>query len=122
MVSMSDQRGMSESVQLAVLLPLLIGIFLLLLQWALISWAQSTATSAAQESAAAAALHGARAADGLAVGERALSNGSLSRASVRVEKGATITRSVVRGRAVAVLFPYEVVAEATSPTERVTVP
>ena len=58
----------------------------------------------------------------LAAGERALSNGSLSRASVRVEKGATITSSVVRGRAVAVLFPYEVVAEATSPTERVTVP
>ena len=49
-------RGLSGSVQLAVLLPFALGIFLLLLQWSLVTWAEATALAAAQEAARTAGL------------------------------------------------------------------
>lgn len=122
MTSADHQRGMSESVQLALLLPLIFGVFLLLLQWGLISWAQATALGAAQESAAVAALRGAGEADGREAAGRAVENGSLTGVRVSVEKGSRLTHCVVTGRAVAVLFPYEVEARATAATERVSAP
>lgn len=118
----SNQRGMSESVQLAVLFPLLFGIFLLLLQWAFVAWAESTALAAAQESAAAAALYGAGEADGRAAAQRVLDNGAVGSPSISIDRGVTQTQAVVRGTAALVLFPYEIVAEAAAPVERVTHP
>lgn len=112
---------MSESVQLAVLFPLIIGIFLLLLQWALVTWARSTALSAAQESAAAAALVGGSEAEGAAAGRAAL-NASLARVSVSVDRGGRLTTAVVRGNGVSILWRYQVVETASAPTQRVTDP
>ena len=47
-----DQRGMSGSVQTVIVLPVALGLFLLLLQWSLVGWADATALAAAQQGAA----------------------------------------------------------------------
>ena len=114
------ERGMSGSVQLAVLLPLAVGIFLLLLQWSLVSWAEATALAAAQESAAQAAALDGTVADGQAAGRDVAANGSLSEVAVAVDRGARQTTATVSGRAVAVLWPQRVTRTVVATTERVT--
>ena len=53
-----DERGLSTSVQAALLFPFALGLFLALLQWGLVAWAESSALAAAQQTAVAAqALH-----------------------------------------------------------------
>ena len=48
-----DQRGMSGSVQVTLLLPLAMLVLLAALQWSLLVWAESTALAAAPDSATA---------------------------------------------------------------------
>ena len=45
-----DQRGLSGSVQVTLLLPLAMLVLLATLQWSLLLWAESTAMAAAQDS------------------------------------------------------------------------
>jgi len=59
-----DQRGLSGSVQVTLLLPLAMLVLLAALQWSLLLWAESTAMAAAQDSARAAAVLGVAAVEG----------------------------------------------------------
>ena len=59
-----DQRGLSGSVQVTLLLPLAMLVLLAALQWSLLLWAESTAMAAAQDSARAAAVLGGSVEDG----------------------------------------------------------
>lgn len=102
------------------LLPLTLGVMLLLLQWSLVSWAQSTAQAAAHEGAAIAARLGGSAAEGREAAAEVADNGAVSSVSVVVERGGTETVATVTGRAVTVLWPREVTATAHVPSERLT--
>ncbi|HMQ65964.1 MAG TPA: pilus assembly protein [Arachnia sp.] len=115
-------RGLSGSVQLAVLLPFAIGIFLLLLQWSLVTWAEATALAAAQESARAAAAYDGSEAVGAASGAGVAGNGSLTGVKVIVDRGPRQTTATVTGTAVVVLWPRAVSQTASAATERVTTP
>ena len=115
-------RGLSGSVQLAVLLPFALGIFLLLLQWSLVTWAEATALAAAQEAARTAAVHDGSEADGRASGAEAAGNGALTRVRVVVDRGPRQTTATVTGTAVVVLWPRAVSQTASAATERVTAP
>ncbi|MFT3886721.1 MAG: hypothetical protein QM713_00950 [Arachnia sp.] len=116
----ASERGLSGSVQLALLLPLALGVFFLLLQWSFTSWAEATALAAAQESAAvAAALDGSEAA-GRKAGAEAADTGALSRVTVTVDRGPRHTTATVTGRPVFVLWPSTVSKTSVAATERVT--
>ena len=119
---MRNERGLSGSVQVTLLLPLVFGIFLLALQWAMMSWAQATAHAAAQDAARAAAMAGSSVTVGNTVAREATSNGSLEDVSSTVHRGAAETSAVVTGKALVVVpfFPTDIHAEATAPTERLT--
>lgn len=119
-----NERGLSGSVQLSLLLPLAIGVFLLALQWAMVSWATTTAHAAAQDAARAAAAHDASASDGRRVAIEAAENGSLSGVTATVDRAAFTTTATVRGQALTVvpLFPTTIEATANVPTERLTNP
>lgn len=119
---MRDERGLSGSVQVSLLLPLVISIFLLAVQWAMMSWAQTTAHAAAQDAARAAAAYGASEAAGTQAAHDATTNGSLTDVSATVHRSGDTTSATVTGRALVVvpLFPTDIRAEATTPTERLT--
>lgn len=116
------ERGLSGSVQVTLLLPFTIGIFLLALQWAMLSWADATARAAAEDGARVAAEFGSSAEHGKHVALGAAGNGSLSAVSAVVERGAGTTEATVSGRALAVVpfFPVDVQRTASVPTERLT--
>ncbi len=117
---MRNERGMSGSVQVAVLLPVAIGVFLLLLQWSLVAWADATALAAAQQGAAVTSrLDGDRGA-GISEAAAAADNGSLSGVSVSVHRGAGRTTATVSGRAISLLWPREVSRTVVVPNERLT--
>lgn len=116
------ERGVSGSVQLALLLPFAVGIFLLLLQWSLVTWAEATALAAAQETARAAAVVDGSEAEGRDAGTRAAGNGSLTGVTVTVDRGARQTTATVTGKAVVVIWPREISRTAVAATERVTTP
>lgn len=115
-----DQRGMSGSVQVTLLLPLAILVLLAALQWALLLWAESTAMAAAQDSARAAAVLGGSVADGREAGKRAIFNTAISDVTVTVDRAPTFTIAVVEGTAIRVLPMVNVTVrqEARIPTER----
>lgn len=117
-----DQRGLSGSVQTALLLPVVLGLFLATLQWGMIHWAQSTALAAAQEGAASAA-RGTQP-QGLDSARRLADNGAFSHVSVEVDRGPTRVVSTVSGQALRILPLVDVGVEksATVATERVTRP
>lgn len=119
---MRNERGMSGSVQMAILFPLTIGMFLLALQWALWTWADATANAAAEDGARAAAMHGSNEAAGLEAAKRATEGDALANVRIDVDRGATHTTVKVRGEALSVipLMHSQVTATATVPTERVT--
>lgn len=117
-----DERGLSNSVQAALLFPVGLGIFLALLQWGLVAWAESSAMSAAQQGAAVAARYGSTVGEGRASALTAADNGSLSAVSVEVHRGARQTTATVQGRAVTVLWPRDVAKTVVVATERVTQP
>ena len=116
------ERGLSGSVQLALLLPFALGIFLLLLQWSLVTWAEATALAAAQETARAAAVIDGSEQEGRSAGSKAAGNGSLTGVTVAVDRGPERTTATVTGNAVVVLWPREVSRTAVAATERVTTP
>ncbi len=117
-----DQRGLSGSVQTALLLPLVVGLFLAALQWGMIHWAEATALSAAQEAAVSAA-RGTQA-QGVASAQQLAGNGSLSSVSIDVSRGTTTAVSVVSGEALRIVPLIDVTVEksATVTVERVTRP
>lgn len=117
-----DQRGMSGSVQAVVLLPFAFTILLLLIQWALVAWADATALAAAQEAAARAAALGGSPAEGRAAGLGVAGNGSLHHVRVEVLRGAQETSATVTGQAMALVWPREIEMTAVAATERVTGP
>nr|WP_108871307.1 TadE/TadG family type IV pilus assembly protein [Tessaracoccus timonensis] len=119
---MRDERGLSGSVQVSLLLPVVIGIFLLAVQWAMMSWAQTTAHAAAQDAARAAAAYGATEAAGKQAAHEATTNGSLTDVLTTVHRRGETTSATVTGRALVVVpfFPTDIRAEATTPTERLT--
>lgn len=119
---MADERGLSNSVQAAVLFPLGMGLFLALLQWGLVAWAETSAIGAAQHGAAVAARHGSTAGEGQLAAFHAADNGSLHAVSVQVVRGSRDTTATVTGRAVVVLWPREVSKTVVVTTERVTSP
>ena len=106
-----DQRGMSGSVQVTLLLPLAMLVLLAALQWSLLLWAESTAMAAAQDSAE----------DGREAGRRALFNSALGDATVKVDRAAAFTTAVVEGTAIRVLPMVDVTVHqvARVPTERI---
>ena len=108
--------------QVSLLLPLVIGIFLLAVQWAMMSWAQTTAHAAAQDAARAAAAYGATEAAGKQAAHDATANGSLTDVSATVHRRGDTTSATVTGRALVVVpfFPTDIRAEAATPTERLT--
>ena len=118
------QRGMSESVQWAVLTPLVLLIVLGLLQGGL--WlsgrtvAQQAAAAAAEEAALVAAAPG----RAEAMAQRIAAAGGLRDVSVHVARGPAEVRAVVSGRMPTFvdLGQTVVVEGATRPRERVTVP
>jgi len=117
-----DERGLSTSVQAALLFPFALGLFLALLQWGLVAWAESSALAAAQQGASVAARLDAAAVEGHAAALGVADNGSLTSVTAHVERGARETRATVTGRAVVVLWPREVSKTIVVNTERVTRP
>lgn len=115
-----DQRGLSGSVQVTLLLPLAMLVLLAALQWSLLLWAESTAMAAAQDSARAAAVLGGSIEDGLEAGRRAIFNTAISDVTVKVDRASTLTIAVVEGAAIRVLPLVNVTVrqEARIPTER----
>lgn len=118
----SDQRGLSGSVQTALLLPVVLGLFLAALQWGMIHWAEATALAAAQEGAASAA-RGTQA-QGIDSALHLAGNGSLSGLAVDVSRGPTQAVATVRGEAARIvpLVDVTVNKSATVAVERVTRP
>lgn len=108
--------------QVSLLLPFVLLVFLLALQWAMHAWATTTAHAAAQDAARVAAAHGSSESAGRSTGSDAADNGSLTDVRVTVARGPVETTAVVEGRALVVvpLFPTPVRAEAAAPTERLT--
>ncbi|MHA7860523.1 TadE/TadG family type IV pilus assembly protein [Tessaracoccus sp. Y36] len=115
-----DERGLSNSVQAALLLPVGLGLFLALLQWAMVSWAEGSAIAAAQQGASVAAVEGATAGEGRAAALQAASNGSLTGIAAEVTRGARLTTATVTGRAVVVVWPWDISRTVVVTTERVT--
>lgn len=120
MIRRRDERGLSNSVQFTVLAPLTFGILLLVLQWGLVHWAESTALAAAQEGAAVAAAHDGSRSAGSSAARQVAENGSLHSVSVAVDRGTTQTSVTVSGRVSAVLWSRPVSQTAIAPTERIT--
>ncbi|WP_296138513.1 TadE/TadG family type IV pilus assembly protein [uncultured Tessaracoccus sp.] len=111
-----DERGLSGSVQVTLLLPLVFGLFLLALHWAMLTWAETTALAAAQDAARVAALPDVPDADGEQAALQAADNGSLQSPSVHVHRTPDEVRAVVRGRALGVVpfLPTDVEARASA--------
>lgn len=111
---------MSGSVQVAVLLPLTLGIFLLLLQWSLVAWADATALAAAQQGASSAARLGSDTADARAEAGVVAGNGSLRSVRVTVQRGTRQTTATVSGTVVTVLWTRQVSKTVVVTSERLT--
>lgn len=120
--SVSDQRGLNNGVQVALLFPVALGILLLTLQWAMLAWGEATALAAAQDGArAAAVIHGSDAA-GETVAMAAADNGSLDSLAVTSDRGPRTTTVTVSGSVSGILpgFSTTIRRTAEMPTERLT--
>lgn len=115
-----DERGLSNSVQVTVLFPLAFIVFLAVVQWALVSWANASALAAAQDGAAVAAAFDGSEASGHETAALAADNGSMASFSVDVERGPQHTTVTVRGVAHTLLPDLlgTVEKSVTRPTER----
>lgn len=118
----TDERGLSQSIQLTLLFPVFIGVFLLGLQWAMHAWASAVALAAAQDGARAAAAYSAQPAAGEHAARQAIDTDALQEASVSISRGAETTSVTVSGRALSVVpfFDIAVSKSASVPTERLT--
>lgn len=116
------QRGLSGSVQVTLLLPLAIGIFLAALQWGMVHWAQATALAAAQQASSTAARGSVE--QGRQEGMAVTANGALHDVDLAIRQGATSVSAEVTGNAVRLLPLIDVGVHASvdSPRERITTP
>lgn len=119
---MADERGLSGGVQVTLLFPLALGVLLLALQWALVSWADASALAAAQDGARVAATHRGADADGIATAVEASGNGSLSEVQVGISRGSGEVVVTVTGRAASFVPGWSpaISRAARVPVERVT--
>lgn len=91
-----NERGLSGGVQLVLLLPLAFGIFLAVLQWALLLWAEAGARGVASDLAWQAASHQARGREQVVVA-------GVNNLSVDIHRSSTDAVVTVRGEAVRLL-------------------
>lgn len=121
---MRPQRGMSESVQWAVLMPLVLSVVLGLIQGGLWLHGRTVATNAAVAAAEQAALLEASPGEARALGERVAAQGGLADVGVQVSQTATTSSATVTGRMPTFvdLGQTRVRHQATRPRERVTRP
>lgn len=119
---MKSERGLSNSVQLTVLFPLAFLIFLTVVQWALVTWANSSALAAAQDGAAVASALDGSADAGREAAQLAADNGSMGSFTVEIRRDARHTVVTVRGVAHTLLPDLLGAVEktVTRPTERLT--
>ncbi|MEW1653944.1 TadE/TadG family type IV pilus assembly protein [Streptomyces sp. NPDC093707] len=121
-----SDRG-SATTQMVLVVPVLLLVALLVVQFALVWHARHLAQYAAQRALATARTYAGTAAGGRAQGERslaALGSRILTRPSVTVDRTATLTAVRVRGRVMAVVPGLHLYASGTAagPTERLTTP
>lgn len=117
-----DERGLSNSVQAALLFPLLVLPLLLGLQWGLQAWAHATALAAAQDGARTAAALGGSVREAERVTRDALAGGAFTSSTVHVARGVRDTTATVTGKALSVvpLWNADIRVTATAPTQRIT--
>lgn len=117
-----DERGLSSSVQAALLFPLIILPLLAALQWSMLAWADATIQAAAQDGARQGAALGSNGSAGEATARAAADNGAVTAIRVTVSRGATTTTATVSGQALRVvpLWPTDVSVTASAPTQRIT--
>ncbi|MDO5093477.1 MAG: TadE/TadG family type IV pilus assembly protein [Propionibacteriaceae bacterium] len=115
------QRGMTGSVQMALLFPLALLVLLATLQWSLLLWAEAVALAAAQDAARTAGVFGGSSDDGRREGQRAASGGALADVQVAVTREPRWTTATVEGRAVQLIPLVNATVRQTAqvPTERV---
>lgn len=94
-----DERGASESVQWAVLTPVVMLMFLGIIQVGVWYHGHNVAGHAAAAAARAESLRGAAAGSGSAAAAAIVANGGLDDLEVRVDRGPTTVDVVVTGRA-----------------------
>ena len=113
---------MSNTIQWALLFPLVFGVLMLTLQWAMISWADATALAAAQDGARITAARNSTIAAGVQAATTAANNGSFTGIQVNTTRGATTTIVEVSGTAVSVIPGYSplIHKSAQAPTQRIT--
>lgn len=118
---MHGQRGLSSSIQLTILFPLFIGIFLLTLQWAMLFWADAAAQAAAEDAAHAAAAYGANASDGQRLALEAAATPALQQVRVSASRDSYAAHVTIEAKAFGILpfFPTTIRAEASAPNEHV---
>lgn len=118
----TGQRGLSQSVQFALLFPLVLMLFFIALQWAMYAWASAIALAAAQDGARAASGYEASEASGRKAAAEAITGDVLRDPTVTVDRSATLTTVTVRGRAIAIFgVPVLTVSRSASvATERLT--
>lgn len=119
-----DQRGMSGSVQWALLVPLLLLCVLGVIQTGLWLYGRTVASHAAIAAAEEGALLGATTADARALGTEIATGGGLTDLQVHVVVDAADARATVRGRMPTFLDlgQTQVREQATRPREQVTRP
>ncbi|GAB3821940.1 hypothetical protein GCM10028820_31570 [Tessaracoccus terricola] len=113
---------MSNSVQMTLMFPLVLGVLLTTLQWAMISWANATALAAAQDGARTAAAQYATTEAGRTTAAAASNNGSLTNITITINRSPTQTTATVTGTALSIIPGYRptITKTAQSPTERIT--
>ena len=111
---------MSGSVQAAILLPVALGIFLLLVQWSMLAWADAVALAAAEHGAAVTAVQGGTESDGRRAAQDAAGGGALADVRVAVSRGPGSSTVTVSGASNAVLWPGRVSRTVVVPNERLT--
>lgn len=107
---------------MTLMFPLVLGVLLATLQWAMISWADATALAAAQDGARTAAAQHATAAAGRNTATTATNNGSLTNVTITINRGPTQTAATVTGTALSIIPGYQpsITKTAHAPTERIT--
>lgn len=111
-----DQRGLSGSVQTALLLPLALGSLLGTLQWGMVAWADATAVAAVDQTLHTAAARGGDLSRAREAGLEA-TRGALSDASVKVWRSGSVVEAMVTGTANFVLVPVTVTHRGERPVE-----
>jgi len=113
---------MSNTIQMTLLFPLVFGVLLATLQWAMISWADATALAAAQDAARITAAHNSTTTAGNTAATTAADNGSLSNIHITIQRGATATTATITGTALTVIpgFHHTIAKTAQAPTQRIT--